>query len=266
MGGWFDHLLVKQLKKNKVKTILIIHDIDSLRFEVPKYKNLSHEIKLLNKFDVVISPNSSMTTMLKKNGLMVVTEEIQIFDYLTNVEKKERVSYSKTVSFMGNLNKSLFINKLKFIKGLDIKLFGPLSDSKSLSNYIGSFESDELIRKINSGFGLVWDGPSISKIDEKNVSTGSYLKFNNPYKLSFYVTIGIPILIWKDAAEAGFVEREGIGILIDSLEDIPELLDDLSVQKYEKMLTNVNKIRERLNSGFYTSTVVQNALFEEGKV
>ncbi|NRO11242.1 Beta-1,6-galactofuranosyltransferase WbbI [Lactobacillus helveticus] len=50
-------------------------------------------------------------------------------------------------------------------------------------------------------------------------NTGNYLRYNDPHKLSLYLASGIPVIIWKKAAEAKFVEENKVGITVDSLED-----------------------------------------------
>ncbi|MBO2723205.1 hypothetical protein GTP03_15240 [Lactiplantibacillus plantarum] len=50
MGYLFDRTLLNKLRSKQVKSIAFIHDIDALRFQMPFYKSLKHEITLLNKY------------------------------------------------------------------------------------------------------------------------------------------------------------------------------------------------------------------------
>lgn len=260
MGTLFDLNLADKLRAKGVKTIVIIHDIDSLRFKSTAFRGLDYEVTLLNKFDELISPNMNMTKLLKSKGLKAETVNLEIFDYLTNTNEKSPAKFERLVSFTGNLNKSDFIRKLDEVNKVRFNLFGPLKAKGNINGYVGSFDSDELIIKIKSGFGLVWDGSSIRHIYESDISTGSYLKYNNPYKLSFYIVIGVPIFIWNKAAEAEFVVKEGIGIPIGSIEEIPTILNEIGNEDYKKMVINIDRLKKRITSGYYTKLAVKKAL------
>ena len=84
-------------------------------------------------------------------------------------------------------------------------------------NYHGSFGVDEIPSKLTRGFGLVWDGDSL---DGCRGQSGQYLRYNNPHKLSLYLSSGLPVVIWTGAAEAGFVREHGVGLCVDSLNDL----------------------------------------------
>lgn len=262
MGPLFDNLLLQKLNRKKVHIIGLIHDIDSLRFKGSFYKSLKTEIKLLNKFDCVISPNRKMTLKLNEFGLSTPVVNLQIFDYLTKNDMAQYpVHFSPKVSFTGNLNKSKFI----FEVTNDIakyNFYGPLNTDKDALGYSykGSFESDELLKMIDSGFGLIWDGPSAQSIDTSVVSSGSYLKYNNPYKLSFYITAGVPIFIWDRAAEAEFVQQKKIGYVISSLSEIDQLMKNMTQAEYDILKKNVMNIQCQLMSGHYTIAAVNAAL------
>lgn len=263
MGGVFDHLLLDKLKEKNVRAIAIVHDIDALRFKVPVYKNLKHEIKILNKYSCVIVPNAVMKAKLLKKGLNTKTVVLGLFDYLTNRNVlKKKIKYSNMVSFTGNLNKANFVNDLHNDSQVSYALYGPIEDTSNVPSelYEGSFDSEILIEKVTNGFGLIWDGKSSVAIDTSVISSGSYLLYNNPYKLSFYIAAGIPVVIWKRAAEGTFVRENGIGILVDSLSEVGKLIDGISEAEYIEMKNNVRKIQKRVITGWYINTAVKNAL------
>lgn len=263
MGYLFDRTLLNKLRSKQVKSIAFIHDIDALRFQMPFYKGLKHEITLLNKYTCVIVPNSTMLRTLKKQGLRVPTVTLQLFDYLTEQDlSTKKINYAPIISFTGNLNKAGFIFNLKNSNSISYELYGPLeADTTSISDmYQGSFDSDQLLQIVNKGFGLIWDGASIECIDTAKVSSGSYLMYNNPYKLSFYIATGVPIVIWSKAAEANFVIENKIGIVVDSLKDLEKEIKKISEQQYEEMKQNVKIIQNQVLNGNYTTRAIDSAL------
>ncbi|WP_172992928.1 hypothetical protein [Lactobacillus helveticus] len=94
----------------------------------------------------------------------------------------------------------------------------------------------------------MWDGKDYKKCVGK---IGNYLRYNNPHKISMYLVANMPVIIWSKAAEANFVKENNIGILVDSLDELPNILNNLTEKKYEVMLENVKKIKSLLQKGNY---------------
>ena len=133
------------------------------------------------------------------------------------------------------------------------------TENKEISNihYLGAFESDEVPYQLKSGFGLVWDGTSIETCDGP---TGNYLRYNNPHKLSLYLSSGLPVIVWKESALAAFVTSQKIGLVISSLYELPDILDTLSEKQYQEFVENIQEVREKLKKGFYLKKAINEIL------
>ncbi|MBT8943652.1 galactofuranosyltransferase, partial [Lactobacillus delbrueckii subsp. bulgaricus] len=83
---------------------------------------------------------------------------------------------------------------------------------------------------LNSGFGLIWYGSSIETCDG---AFGNYLRYNDPHKLSLYLASALPVIIWSQAAEASFIIDNNLGLTIDSLNDLPKVLNKVTKEEYE---------------------------------
>lgn len=123
--------------------------------------------------------------------------------------------------------------------------------------YKGSFKPEELPKILNKGFGLIWDGKTI---DTCTGEYGNYLRYNNPHKLSLYLASGLPVFIWNEAAEAEFVEKNGLGFSISDLRDIDLIISSISMKQYEKLCANVKKISDKLVRGEYTKNALVKAV------
>ena len=106
-------------------------------------------------------------------------------------------------------------------------------------------------------FGLVWDGSSVSSCKG---NFGEYLKLNNPHKTSFYLRSGLPVIIWKQAALAHFVSSHGIGICINSLEELDDIMKNMTIEEFSRMKANVLRESRRLQAGHYASFAIKNAI------
>ena len=232
-----------------VKKVAIVHDLESLRKEITVEK----ESSTLRMFDAVISHNPVMTTYLKSIGITSKIVDLNIFDYLLKPDVIPSEEHDKrTIAFAGNLSKAKFIFELDKIKELQFNLYGQkideieiLQDKPNIS-YKGSFSSDDLIRKLDGGWGLVWDGESL---DSCTGITGEYMKYNCPHKVSMCVVSEKPIIIWKKAAMATYISARNLGITIESLTELPEILNSIDSDRYQSMLNNIRKEKERLVSG-----------------
>ncbi|MDN7146271.1 beta-1,6-galactofuranosyltransferase [Liquorilactobacillus mali] len=245
---------VKQLeKKGKTKLIIWIHDVQSLQRNGDRKKQ-EWEIKLFNKADVLIVHNKKMQAWLREKKVLTPMIVLGIFDYDNPVPIQENVPYEKTICFAGALFKSTFLSKLKVKHRL--YTFGPDMPKVHSENiiYSGQFTPEELPSHLTQNFGLIWDGPEIQTCAG---TFGHYQLYNNPHKASLYISTGIPVIIWSKAALADFVLENKIGVVVDSLEELDDLLDNLSEEDYQVLKNNVVRLAEKLRSGYFTKNVIK---------
>ena len=242
--------LIRLRYEKNIKIICLIHDIQLLRSESEIVYGPEYDF-LKELADIWIVHNERMKKLLIEKGF---GEErivcLGIFDYL--IDKPSEITYSEGVIVAGNLDKakSEYIYHLKEIKNIMFNLFGANYKDRKYSNitYFGSFLPDDLIGNLRGKYGLVWDGKSI---DTCGGNTGRYLRFNNPHKMSLYLAVGLPVVVWKQSATAKFVMKEKIGIAVDSLYNLPEQLANISQDNYNEMKKNAIRIGERIRGGKY---------------
>ena len=247
-----------QIKKN-IKTIVFVHDIDSIRsqsfFGRLYYKKYVKEFKFINEFEYVICSNYSMKKFLVENGVdknKIV--EFIMFDYLCSDKNVNDLANYKKIAIAGNLSnfKSAYIYDLCSLDQdvYDLELYGVNfkdGDYKRV-NYNGVFSPTELVDKINGGFGLIWDGTSIDKLEG---SFGVYEYYNTPHKLSLYMASGVPVIVCKKAAISKIVLQYGIGIVVDNLRELPSAIEKISKNDYKTMVKNVNIISKKVREGYF---------------
>ena len=241
----------------KLKLVLLLHDVDSIRGYNVKANEWKE--KIFFKADAIICHNDSMKKWLVEYGL---PEEklfpLRIFDYLQD-DSYAGITDTNDVILAGNLSsrKSPYIGKLLELKrDYNINLYGPnLENSDSYTNfkYFGSFPPAELTKNLKGRFGLVWDGDSV---EECSGMTGVYLKYNNPHKVSLYISSGIPVIIWSQAALAGYITDNNFGLSVDSLTDIDDALKNIDDETYEKMRQSVLAESKKLRGGHYLNRVL----------
>ncbi|MBC6910546.1 galactofuranosyltransferase, partial [Lactobacillus reuteri] len=255
----FSEFLVKNITKNirkytNAKLYFITHDIDSLRLSEKDEEFQKREIEQLNQTDGLIVHNQVMKKWLKEQGVKVPMIELGIFDYDNHETIKNNINYKKRICFAGNLEKAPFLEKLT-LKSAHMEIYGanPAKNYKTGVDYKGQFSPDDLLKYLDQDFGLVWDGDSVETC---NGRYGNYLRYNDPHKASLYLSMGIPVIIWKEAALAKFISQNNLGITIDSLNDLDTILKQITENDYKTIKSNALQISEKLRNG----TNIQNAV------
>lgn len=258
-----EHILWKLKKKKHVKYISLVHDVEALRkFRYNDY--YKHEFEtMLAIADIIIVHNQKMAQYFTEQGVpenkLVILE---IFDYIQKHENHLYPKFEKSITIAGNLDteKCGYIAELTKLANIEVNLYGPNFDEKmklcSHIHYKGSYPADEIPEKLTEGFGLVWDGNSLNGCTGES---GQYLKYNNPHKLSLYLSSGLPVVIWAGSAEADFVRNNKVGICVDSLSDLQTCFNQLGEEEYAQMACNVQKLAISLRKGNYGAQALKKA-------
>lgn len=243
------------------KVVALIHDLGSFR---RKALTEEKEIRRLSNADLIIAHNAAMRSWLERRGCTAKVTELGIFDFLNHsrpAENHEPGANYKVV-YAGNLQrrKNSFLYSIK-PQGWSMVLYGngfEASEAAGSENidYRGFAKPSDLIKDAGGDFGLVWDGDSIQKCSG---AYGEYLRVNNPHKTSLYIRCGLPVIIWKEAALAPFIEREGLGITVGSLEELHDILPSITPDQYIEMRRRVLAIGERLANGKYARAALLRA-------
>lgn len=248
----------------KAKTVALIHDLGSFR---RKKLTVEKEISRLMHADYVIASNSIMRDWLVSNGYSNPTGQLGLFDYRSKsaaqlhnkTNDKHRLVYAGALAMRKN---SFLLQMAECKLSYELHIYGNrsgLSSMKDNDNIIfHSFTpADEFIENVEGDFGLVWDGDSL---DNCTGNFGEYLRFNSPHKVSFYIRAGLPIIIWKHAAVASIIEKEDIGICIESLEELDEKLSSITPTRMAELRNNVMRVSDRLRNGDFLRTAVTKAI------
>lgn len=254
---------LRKLKEKHVRFLCVVHDVEALRgFRYNRYYKEEFQI-MLEIADVLIVHNAVMKSYFRKKG---VKEEalfdLQIFDYLQEDPSKHLPQFDRRLIIAGNLDtrKSAYIKELWKLEAVSFDLYGghyddSLNGYKNIT-YRGTFPADRPSGALTCGLGLVWDGDSLTGCAG---DSGEYLRYNNPHKLSLYLSCGLPVVIWEKAAEASFVREHEVGICVESLWEMKELVSRLDEELYRKMAENAEKISKNLLAGAYMQQAIHDA-------
>lgn len=263
LSKFFGYIVNTVLFK-KCTLVIIIHDV---KYLMGKSNNAKGEMAKFNKASVLIVHNESMKKWFLENGCTAQLITLGLFDYLHKANKDATLTTPYEVVFAGGLGKE----KSEFLYSMDqlrpknyiLKLYGNgfnlvnVAQQHSVLDYQGVFSPDEVIDKIQGSFGLIWNGNALDSCDG---DFGKYLLYNNPHKTSLYVLCGLPVIVWKKAAIAPFVEKKQIGLTLDSLNELDMLLSNLDEASYMNMRANAKKLQAQVASGHFLSQAIQKVI------
>jgi hypothetical protein len=244
-----------------VKIYAIIHDINSLRFNSCK----KSELTILKLFDGIVSHNPSMTRWLTDNDIVSKVVDLNVFDYCsgsTHAYHEKNLSYPLKLLYAGNLSPAkatyIYDDELASVGDIQIAAYGPNYEADRMSHRMishkGAFDPSSPELKGLHHFGLVWEGNSLESCEGEY---GNYLRFNNPHKLSLYISLGLPVVIWEKAAMAQFVLAHNIGVTVGRLKDLEHVLKTVSNERYKTMLRNLSHLTPKVKNGHFMRTAVQ---------
>ncbi|NEW65575.1 sugar transferase [Carnobacteriaceae bacterium zg-84] len=251
-GMEFDKKLIYKLKLyNRLKLIIFVHDVIPLMFD-GNYYLMDETIELFNLADALILPTAKMYERLKEAGLKnerVIFQQIWDFTHHLTLNKP---SFKKIVHFAGQARKFEFCNNwhLDYV----LRLYGSDAELKEGVNvqFRGWHNRDQLLLALSEGgFGLVWS---------ENNFWSQYMTMNVSYKISTYLSAGIPIIARKGISNQQLIEENGLGIIVDSLEELNHVLSEMTEQRYQELVTNVEQFSYLLQNGYFTKKIFVDAI------
>ena len=255
---------LRRWKQGGCRFICLVHDVEELRgFRYNEYYRREFAV-MLELADALIVHNAAMARFFAERGVPEhKLVRLEVFDYLQPRPNTALPAFSRCVTVAGNLDvqKCGYIGELAQLSGVELRLFGPnfpdVLQACPHIRYGGCLSPEELPQRLTAGFGLVWDG---SSIDGCRGPSGRYLRYNNPHKLSLYLSSGLPVVIWSQAAEAAYVRQHGVGLCVDTLTDLCTALAAVTAEDYAAMAQRVQGEQSRLLAGHYAARALDSAL------
>lgn len=248
-------LALHLLRWKGVKTAALVHDLDSLRRIGGSAARGSDQL-LLPGFEALIVHSQRMESYLRTVGVTCPMILMEAFDCLSEGEIPVREK-SRMVAIAGNLaaDKSGYLKDIGKVP-LEWQLYGTnwAGSGSTRIEYHGEIAPEKLPETISGAFGIVWDGDSL---DGLTGLYGAYALLNSPHKLSTYLAGGLPVIVAKNAAAADFVAREQVGVALNSLRELPELIRTMPEEDYQRYAANARRVGAQLRAGENTKRALR---------
>ena len=88
-----------------------------------------------------------------------------------------------------------------------------------------------------------------------------YYEYTSTSKFSGYLSAGLPVFVTSDYVYlASLVRKYGCGIVLDSLDEIPNAIKSLSQRKYDEIRLRCLNLGEKIRKGYFFKTAIQAAI------
>lgn len=246
-----------------IKLYGVIHDIGDLRFTEAQYR-AGNDMHFLKLYDGLVSHNASMTKWLKENGFKKPIVDLNVFDYCLKENKnfhESTLNGEIKVLYAGNLSHAkatyIYDKKLDKLDNVHIGAYGPYFEKERINGskltYMGMFDPQSPELKEKYHFGLIWEGDSTETCSGQ---MGQYIRFNNPHKFSLYLSLGLPVIVWEEAAIAPFVINNKIGLTIGNFHDLENIAEKISESDYREFLKNADQLSAKVRNGFFLDKAI----------
>ncbi|MDR3240784.1 MAG: hypothetical protein LBT37_01245 [Lactobacillaceae bacterium] len=239
-----DYERILHLKKQGVKISVITLNVDYLRYHEANREII---IKSLNTADVMLTLTIPMMNALHADGVVTDALIVGLHDYLVPKPQKP-AEFKREVVVAGSPYKASYIQN--WPNQTPLHIYARESDMQGYElkgnvNYLGYINPNEINEQDHFGFGLAFD------MDSQAGEFDAYQEINLSHKLSMYLAAGMPILIKSSAAASTIITTFGAGIKIDSVDEIDEVMANITPEQYAKMAENANTLGEFIRQGAY---------------
>ena len=255
-GVDWDNGLVDKLKAYGCRVVMFIQDVQPLQFE-SNYYLMSKFISMYNKAEIVIVPSEKMYCRLVEEGLTVKKYIVQHMWDFTVEQTLYSPLFKRKLYFTGDISRFPFVENWHY--NTELHVFGNKMENYDYSkvHFGGWLNKTELLLELSKGgFGLVWGNQEDPK-DEPD-----YYKMNCSYKLASYLSAGIPVIVPDYLSNADFVKENNIGFVVSSLEEVDQVIQECSEEKYSEMVSSVKNVQYLINNGYFTKKLFVDSLMK----
>ena len=258
-GIEWDRRLVDKLKLLQTKLVMFIHDVPPLMFE-SNYYLMPNYIDMYNQSDLVVVPSEQMYHRLVSEGLTVKKHVVQKLWDLTHSLELYTPQFEKKLIFSGNPSRFPHIIDWKYDTPLHVYTEPVEGVDYSKVHIEGWRTKQELLLELSKGgFGLVW-GNSENPEDERD-----YYKENISYKLSTYLSAGLPVVVPDYLSNADYIREKGLGFVASSLEEANRLVQDCTEEEYAQMVQKAQYTSYLIRNGYFTKKLFVDTIMALGE-
>ncbi len=250
-GLEFERALVRHIKAYRGRVIIFVHDLEAMMSESHRFM-LQDTVRLYNEAEVLIVSSRRMGRFLMEQGIRTGMKFViqEMWDYTTHLKSLGAGKLKREIHFAGNSDEFLFHNIWNY--EVQLKVYSDQECQGDMVRRMGWMQSERLLMELSEGgFGLIWYG------DENSYR---YLSMNNSRKLSICLAAGIPVIAPRGISNQSMIERNHLGVIVDTLSEAVEIVKNITEQEYQEFVSSVARFAPLLRNGNFTRKCLVEAL------
>lgn len=246
----FDERLMAKLKAYQIKIVIFIHDVVPLMF-AGNYYLMDRTIAYFNLADVIVAPSQKMIDVLREHGLTVKKTLVQgMWDHPTNAPQLPAY-YKPLIHFPGSPERFSFMKSWNYPVQVHLYCRQEVELPTMVKRLPYRPDEQLLLEMSQGGFGLVW-------MDDHDKG---YQTLYCPYKLGAFVAAGIPVIVQRGIANQEIIEANGLGLVVDSLDEAVEKIQAMTPADYQGFVARVRAFNPLVRQGYFTKKLLIDAVF-----
>ena len=78
--------------------------------------------------------------------------------------------------------------------------------------------------------------------------------------MSLFIASKIPVIVWKQSALSNFVKENNIGIVVNDLIEMQEIITNMTEEQYEIFRENIEQLSQKVRQGYFTNLAIEKSL------
>lgn len=97
-------------------------------------------------------------------------------------------------------------------------------------------------------------------------TAGTYTKIIYPHKISAYLVAKIPLIVWSKSAAANWIQKNGLGFAVDSLDQVAPILEKMTEETYHDYQHNLIGMSNLIREGIFEKNAALRAYMAVNEV
>lgn len=234
--------------------IFFIHDVRSMMFPMEQ-GDMSTYIQMFNIANSLVVASENMAEYLKEQGVTTPMIIQHLWDADKEMVFQKMPEFKNQINFVGNDAKFMISKNFPINCDTRLELYGKKNDEMVEAeniNYHGFLNEYDLLHELRKGgFGLIWS---------EDEDTKEYMKYCNSYKMSTYLRAGIPLIVHKSISCMELIEKEHLGIGVDSLEEAVDIVNAMTEEEYGGYIKVLDEFKFKIENACFTKKALVDSI------
>jgi len=245
--------------KKDIKLIAFVIDLDPWMRGGDYDKEDNFTLNQLKQFDCLIVPTEKFAKRLHEDGVNTPTIVFNFLDFIYDGPLLEKKFQKKVYIASGRAIRLTNYN----MDSIETVVIGRNRTPNDNIKTEAHRPYDHLPILFDGGFAAV---DMINNVSTNVIGEGArfdwdkYSEYTAPSKQSLYMASGMPLIVRPENANAEFIKKAGIGLVMEDLSELDAILDKMTEEEYNQMVEKMKPFQKAVSSGYFAKRALMNAI------